>query len=156
MKEIELTQGKVALVDDEDYEALMQYKWFALYDGWNWYAKRGRRKSDGLGPCKIWMHRIILKLADGERADHINRNGLDNQRSNLRVATRSQNAANSKRRSTNTSGYKRVSFRKDHGKWQAHIGSRRIGYFNTPLEAAIAYNEAALEFYGEFARINKL
>jgi hypothetical protein len=159
MKEIKLTQGMVALVDDEDYQYLSQFDWYACKCDNKYYARRSAR-VDGKD-IKIYMHREILGLERGQRifVDHKDRDGLNNQRSNIRLATCSQNNAN-KDITLGVSGYRGVSWFKPTRKWVARIknGGKFIslGYFDKPEMAAAAYNTAALKFYGEFASLNKL
>lgn len=105
------------------------------------------------------MHRFILDLKkEDPDVDHKDGNGLNNQRSNLRTATRAQNARNRRIRTDNTSGFKGVTWRKDLGKWNAfiEIKTKRIhlGYFTDPMEAACAYDMAAVKYFGEFAHCN--
>ncbi|WP_342480447.1 HNH endonuclease [Paenibacillus sp. FSL L8-0340] len=152
MREIPLTQGKVALVDDEDYEELAIFHW--LYDGR--YAIRKVK-----GRSKEYMHRQLMPVHEsGVVVDHVNGNPLDNRRSNLRAATFQQNAANSKIHAHNTSGYRGVSFYKrgKAKKWRAHITidglQHSLGYFVTAEEAAEAYNRKAIEVFKEFASLN--
>ena len=109
------------------------------------------------------MHRTIMKPKDGIDIDHANKNKLDNRRTNLRLCSRSQNLANKFDLNKNRSGYKGVSFFKwgnRKKRWVSQIQFRyktlRIGYFLTPEDAALAYNEAAKEYYGEFARLNNI
>ncbi len=159
-KEIVLTQGKVALVDDEDYEELNKHKWCTQNIGHNFYAVRGikanRKKK------QLYMHREILKLKTNDsNVDHIDSDGLNNQRNNLRIATYSQNGMNQNKCKTNSSSkFKGVTWCKTYNKWLVRIYVNKkkyyLGYFNDEEEAAQAYNEAALEFFGEFARINEL
>ncbi len=156
MKEIPLTQGKVALVDDADYPELSKYKWCAQHTEARWYAIRfdvGR-----MGRCRIPMHRAILNAPSGLEVDHRNHNGLDNRRANLRLATKAENQRNRNKPATNTSGYKGVSWHKGHNRWQAQIRhdgrARFLGYFDTPEQAARAYDSAAIETFGEFALPN--
>ena len=156
MKEINLTQGKVALVDDEDYEYLNQWKWYACKDYKTYYAQRngyvnGKRRN-------IFMHKVILNPPTGLEVDHIDRDGLNNVRSNLRLATRQQNSFN--RRKFGKCKYIGVTVLKQ-GKCQyivanIRMGNRRIylGMFPTEEAAALAYNEAALKYRGEFAHLN--
>lgn len=160
MKEIQLTQGQVALVDDEDFEILLQWKWCAQKKrlGSGFYAKRGtkvNRKSRNL-----FMHRYILNLQKGQMVDHRDGNGLNNQKSNLRLCTHSQNLCNAKRHKNNTSGFRGVSLDKRCQKWHAQINmngvTHSLKYFSTPQEAAIAYNNAAKKYHGEFAVLNKI
>lgn len=156
MKKIALTKGKVALVDDADYEWLSQWKWCAHQsrDGQRWYAVR---RTYG-GPVRLFMkmHRVVMGVPSHIDVDHKNGNGLDNQRENLRVATKVQNTRNQKLRSTNTSGYKGVS--RSAGRWAAVLyvdyTQIYIGCFDDKRVAARAYDFAAMIHFGEFARIN--
>lgn len=159
MKEIKLTQGLSTLVDDEDYESVSQHKWFAVKDGRTYYAC----KNAGILPFRyrLWMHRVILSAPKELQVDHINGNGLDNRRCNLRLVTGAQNSTNSQKKSGSTSSrFKGVDWYKPYDKWRARITNNRrvthLGYFNTDIEAAQAYNEAAIELFGEFARLNDL
>lgn len=145
-REIPLTQGHVALVDDKDYERFMAMgKWQVSLCGGRLYAARGHQR----------MHRLLI---DAPLVDHINGNGLDNRRANLRPATGTQNNANSRRSRANTSGYKGVSLYRRTGRWRAYLGTRprevHLGYFDTPEQAARAYDAAATQAWGEYARLN--
>ncbi len=152
-REIPLTQGQVTLVDDDDYDWLMQWKWIAAYSPVNnrYYVHRrdGKNKT-------IIMHREILNAPKGFHVDHINLDTLDNRRENLRVATNSQNQYNKPLQKNNTSGYKGVTYFKQFGKWVARIRvnnkSIYLGVFDTPEAAADARKIAAIELHGEFAR----
>lgn len=152
MKQIPLTKGKFAVVDDEDYEELSRYKWFVDSIG---YAGRNIRYP-GMGRKTLRMHRFLMGLDFGDRrmVDHIDGDGLNNQRSNLRICNHSQNGRNQGRCASNTSGIKGVTRNK--GKWVAQISLMGkqiyIGCFDTPEEAGAAYREAARKFHGEFAR----
>jgi len=156
MKQIQLTRGQVALVDDEDYDYLMQWKWSAhLNNNRYFYAERGIKVN---GKCKtIRMHVDLMKPKIGNIVDHINHNTLDNRKHNLRVCTRSQNNANRTSVKNSSSKYLGVGFEKDRG-WTARIRKDGIGYrlgtFNTEEEAAIAYNEKAIELHKNFANLN--
>lgn len=162
MKEIALSQhGKtrnlklVALVDDEDFESLNQFNWCATKRGKTFYAIRA------CGGTTMKMHRQILKLADPKiLTDHIDHNGLNNQKENLRLANYSQSNSNRNSNSSGTSKYLGVSWDKRNNRWTAQIqkgGVRKhLGGFRTETEAAICYNEAAKEVHGEFANINLL
>ena len=158
VKSIELTRGKVAWVDDEDYEWLNQWKWCATLSCRHWYAKRQGR-SNGK-PRTICMHRLIMDAQPGQMIDHRDRNGLHNWRANLRFCTRSQNQENRKKHYGDTSQYKGVCWDKSMNKWRARISldNKRIhlGRFNDEDEAGCAYNEAATELFGEFARLNMI
>ena len=163
MKRIALTQGKYALVDDTDYKWLRQWEWH--YE--KGYAARTRVNRDAPGPKNIYMHRTILKLKSKVfrkiQVDHIDGNGLNNQRSNLRVVNTSKNAMNRKKMSGCKSKYKGVTKRPAKYKkkqWQASIRVNGkllyLGDYITQEQAALAYNDAALKHFGNFARINKV
>lgn len=159
MNQIALTQGQVAIVDDEDFDALNQFGWRAQWDPHTrgFYAVRSVPIGGGKR-ATVLMHRVITGAAKGTEVDHANQNTLDNRKANLRVCTASENARNRGKTARNTSGYKGVSFDKRTGKWDARIGlngkRRHLGYFDTALEAAAAYDRAALEMHGTFARHN--
>jgi hypothetical protein len=153
MKQISLTQDKFALVDDQDYGFLMQWKWYALMPNKVFYAVRCVWKNSKT----ILMHQIIAKrMGLKGNIDHKDTDGLNNQRINLRVATKSQNGANHGINKTNTTGYKGVW--KVRQRFRAGImlnqKSIHLGYYSTLEEAAKAYNKAALEYFGKFARLN--
>lgn len=153
MKKILLTQGKIALVDDEDHAFLKQWKWNANKIRHNYYAVRIAGKNS------IYMHRAILKAAAGVEIDHINGNGLDNRKKNLRKTTRKQNGRNLRPRTNGTSKFKGVCRDKSRRKWASHIKvngkSVFLGRFMKEKDAALAYNAAALKNFGKYARINK-
>ena len=140
MKRIPLTQGKFAIVDNEDYKMLMKFKWNYTHYG---YARTG------IGPRenhkKILMHRLLINAMPGEEVDHINQNKLDNRKVNLRIANKSLNAINSKSRKDNTSGYRGVCWDKQAKKWrsQFRFNKKKIlnKLFNTPEEAYNAYSQ---------------
>lgn len=149
MKRIPLTQGKFAIVDDCDFELLSALKWQAWQDRKNgvWYAIRTNAR----------MHRVILGVVNSNiHVDHVNRDGLDNRRANLRRATRSQNLGNRRKNLNNTSGFKGVDFHRPRGTWRVRVQtngkSRCIGYFHDIEVAAEAYRVAAKKHFGEFAR----
>lgn len=156
MKEIQLTHGKVALVDDEDYEWLCVWNWQAHYHkpSDSWKARRFTRKQF---PHTVLMHRVILDAQSGQLVDHIDHDGLNNTRGNLRIADYKQNGQNRyKQRTDTTSQYKGVS--RFYERWQAAIMVNKksifLGHFESEEEAALAYDNAAREHFGEFALTN--
>ena len=155
-KRIPLTRGKYAIVDDKDYEWLGQWRWYCDQDERMGYAVRGATVNGKR--TTLQMHRVILNLKKGEITDHINGNGLDNRRCNLRKCTPSQNMWNRRKPKNNTSGYIGVDWHKRDKKWQARIcrdrKQKHLGCFDDIEEAARAYDRAALELHGEFALLN--
>lgn len=156
MKEISLSKGLVALVDDDDYEWLSKYKWYACRGKSGWYAVHETRQSEG--GRVIRMHREIVDAQPGELVDHWNHDTLDNRRENLRLCSDTQNCANQKLRVDNTSGYKGVGWNSRVRKWRAQLGMQghrvHLGLFESPVDAARAYNAAAIKYFGEFAYLN--
>lgn len=157
---IPLTQGQVAIVDAADFEWLSKWKWHAHWSEFtqSFYAGRVEYLGD-YEQYYVAMHREILglKYRDKRQGDHKNGNTLDNQRHNLRIATRSQNKQNSKKYRNNKSGFKGVSFHRRIGKWMAAIQvngkPHYLGYHPTPEAAHAAYCAAAKELHGDFANL---
>lgn len=153
-REYLLPSGETVLIDAIDWPLISARRWFAHRQPNATYARTAIVAGQ---PC-VLMHRLILGDRPGFDVDHINHNGLDNRRVNLRWATRRQNVANQLIARTNTSGYKGVSWHKKTKKWRAQIGDRHgrshLGYFATAEDAAHAYDLAAIERWGEFARPN--
>jgi hypothetical protein len=154
MKEIQLTKGYVALVDDEDFERVSQFKWRVSH---RTYAVRSY-VSGGRVLTQL-MHRFIMGVTDPNvQVDHIFHNGLDNQKKNLRLATNSQNQKNSLISPRNKSGYKGVCWHKRAEKYSASYGLNgkriAIGYFDCPIEAARNYNKVAVEHGEGFEFLN--
>lgn len=157
MKQIPLNQGYVALVDDEDYEELAKYTWHAVVGRRTVYAYRfGPRKE---GRKHIPMHRSLLNAPADMDVDHIDGNGLNNTRANIRLATTSQNNGNRAKTVRKTySRFKGVTWYKRENRWVAQIVTnnkrRYLGIFTNEEDAARAYDKAALEQWGEFAKLN--
>lgn len=160
MKTIELSQNQKALVDDEDFLYLSTNKWSALYSKGtrSYYAVRSVKVNNKW--TTIAMHRIIMNSEKGALVDHINHNTLDNRKENLRVCNALQNAQNRNINNSNKTGHKGVSFHKRDRVFYAYIKynhkRKHLGSFKDVKEAALAYNKAAKELFGEFANFNKI
>lgn len=165
MQMICLTQGKVTAFDDQDFDFLMQWKWHAQKtprkDGYVWYARRSSKGT--LNRKLIYMHNEIAKRAgfpESETVDHIDRNGLNNVRSNLRPCSISENGANRTKWSGTSSRFKGVTFVKAKYRkgWKAMIKARGtvhfLGEFENEEDAARAYDKAALILFGVYAVLN--
>jgi len=149
---IQLTKGKVAIIDEEDFPLVSKYKWHASSNGGGkWYAATSSKKG------RFRMHSLIMGFP-GE-VDHADGNGLNNRKSNLRPCTRSQNNANKLKCVGGSSIFKGVYLSRNK-KWKAKIHVHRkthyLGTFDTQEDAAQAYNVACFKFFGEFARPNEL
>jgi hypothetical protein len=164
LKEIRLTQGKVAMVDDADFEKLSRHKWFAQKNSRTWYAQRTVTIRPKVQTA-VLMHREILGLRHGDHieCDHEDGNGLNNQRYNLRPCFETQNKQNRMARSGKKySHFKGVDQDPRHPTrpWRAQITvhgiQKRLPRFKTEEAAALAYNEMAKRHFGEFARLNVL
>lgn len=152
---IALTQGKEAIIDVADLETVLQYRWCAHMIRGTFYASS---RPPALDLKYITMHRHLLGFPDSD-VDHIDGDGLNNTRGNLRACSRRQNTYNSKKRATNRSGFKGVCFDKARSRWMVQIKDKEgrnlnLGRFETAVEAAHFYDSAAKQYYGEFARLN--
>jgi hypothetical protein len=154
-REIPLSGGLVTTVDDEDYDRVLAAgPWHADHHAHLVYAARNVQRPDGSASTQR-LHTFLMSAAYVDHHDH---NGLNNRRSNLRPASQSQNIANARRRRDNTSGFRGVTFNRRARRWAAQITvdqkTRGLGYFSTAEEAARAYDVAAVDAWGDFARPN--
>lgn len=158
MVELQLSRNMSAIVDKEDLEIIGQFKWYAKSFKNGIYAARNDYSEDKKSPKTLLLHRVLMGAEEGQYVDHISRDTLDNRRCNLRIVTNAQNMWNQRMRSNNTSGYKGVSWHPVNKSWTArldHNGEKiqRAG-FKSRHDAARFYNDAALKYHGEFARLN--
>lgn len=151
---ITLSQGRFAFVDNKHYELLSSFKWSAVKKGNIYYAVRGVKKNDKW--VSVYMHHIVLPRAESKIVDHIDMNGLNNQRKNLRLCTKSENQRNTLKHKDNTSGMKGVHWNNRDKKWSSDImvnGKKiRLGYFKTKEDAYSMYCNACIKHHGKFAR----
>lgn len=165
MPKITLTQNKYALVDDDDFPMLSKYSWNAHKYGEKYYAETNIRVAPGRknGSFRnLKMHRLIMNAKPGQIVDHINHDTLNNKKNNLRLCTSAENSRNTNKRAWNKSGCKGVNWHKASNKWIAQIGissggkrkNLYLGIFDKAKDAAIAYDIAAKNYHGEFARLN--
>ena len=149
---------KEIFVDDDDFGLVNQYKWHLLKIGNTFYAAHKTYTPNNGKRKVILMHRLLLNIIDNSlQGDHINHNGLDNRRANIRVATKSQNLRNRTAKKNGTSKYLGVS-KYNKNRWRSTISIKgkptTLGTFKSEILAAIYYDEAAKEFHGEFANLN--
>jgi hypothetical protein len=157
-RKIKLTQNQYAIVEPEDFEELNKYKWYAVNGGHTFYAVRPGY-NENYKRTTIKMHRQIMRPARDKYVDHINHNGLDNRRENLQCVTPEQNSWNRKKEKVGgSSKYTGVRWCEHRKKWRASIrrngAKEHLGYFDSEIEAAKAYDEAAKLFRGRFAVLN--
>ena len=158
-RRIPLTKGKFAIVDPEDYEHLNIYKWHASKNASTYYAKRNLYPKKKSMPGSVSMHRQIMNAPAGLFIDHINYNGLDNRKANLRFASRTQNNRHTRRTlNPGKSKFKGVSWYNREKRWVVRITAngrtRYVGYFKDEIEAAKAYDHATKKYHREFAALN--
>ena len=158
-KKILLTQNKIALIDDIDYKIISQFKWYAHHSHNNiWYAVRnGPPKKNGF-QTRILMHRLIIFPPKCFQVDHINNDGLDNRRRNLRIVTPTENSHNAQLQINNTSGYRGVCYHNRDKIWMAYMTIAgkftHLGRFTTARNAAKAYDEMVIKLRDKFAKTN--
>ena len=152
MKEINLTQGKIALVDDADYELAKTHKWCARKSRNLYYA------SAKISGKNVSLHAFLLASPKNSEIDHVDGNGLNNQRLNLRICSHMENMANQKQHRDSKSPYKGISRAQHCDRWAAQLffQGRKLylGLFKDPIDAAKAYDAKAKELFGSFARLN--
>jgi len=159
MKQIPLTQGKVAMIDDCDFDLVSKHKWNTRKCRHTFYALcASSRKLNGGKQKTIYMHRLILDAKLGQCVDHKDRNGLNNCRDNIRICSNAQNIMNSRARHSK-SGFRGVYWLENKKRFKAYIclngKIKNIGHFHNKIDAAKAYNKCALKFHGEFASLNQ-
>mgnify|MGYP001569182729 CR=1 FL=1 len=156
MKQIELTQNKYTLVDDED---------FAYLNQWKWHFNKSRKNDVGraariVNRKMIYMSRLIMNPPKNKQIDHIDGNSLNNQKENLRVCSNAENLRNRSKQRNNFSGFKGVSWDKSRNNWRVAIQINKkdmfLGRFKTKEKAALTYNKAAKKYFKMFARLNSV
>ena len=158
-RRIRMAQPRYAKVDPADYKRLRKYQWFAT-KGTNCFYTRGCVANSKTGKEKlVYIHQMIIEVPEGMVVDHINHDGMDNRSANLRAATRAQNTRNRKKFAKSSgSKYKGIYFRKKTRKWEVLITFEKkkihLGTFPNEIEAAKAYDRAAVKYHGEFACLN--
>ena len=154
-----LTDGRHFLVDASDVELVRQFHWHAACRGR--YVARNKKNEVGEWGALEYLHRYLMSPTNGLHVDHANGDGLDNRRSNLRLATRFENLRNQRKQKNRSSKFKGVTWHAARGKWRAQIDTKglprsegHLGYFMSEEAAAVAYDAAAIRIFGEFARLN--
>ncbi len=158
-RRIRMAQPRYAKVDPADYKRLRKYQWLTRKGTNSFYARRHTPGGKGKKGSLIYLHQEIIKAPAGMVIDHINHDGMDNRSANLRAATHSQNLYHRRKRSgAAQSKYKGIYWRKRKRKWEATIKFEKkrtfLGYFRDEIDAAKAYDRAAMKYHGEFASLN--
>jgi hypothetical protein len=153
---IPLTQGRFALIDEDDLSLVEGFKWLAAKSGRTDYAVRFIKREDKV--VRIAMHRVIMDASPGIEVDHVNGDGFDNRRVNLRLATHQENSRNRHKTKGCRSQYKGVRWANSENKWRAIIKIdghyKHLGYFREEVDAARRYDAVAREVFGDFAKLN--
>lgn len=159
-KQIQLSKGKYAIVDDEDFEYLNQWKWYVNSSGYAVRSENFKTESGKISARTIRMHRVVMRAPQTHEVDHRFGNRLDNRKANLRVCTRSENNMNKPLLPKNSTGFKGVMWHKRNLRWVSRIKVNgkliHLGSFTCKIQAAKIYNEAALKYHGEFAHLNQI
>lgn len=148
---VQLSRGKFTLVDHADFDWLDQWNWQAIPSGQTFYASRARRRGEARPSTVVLMHREIMDASNELEVDHINGDGLDNRRSNLRLVTRTENLRHRSTFRNSKSGFKGVQYNSANGKWRATLN---LGTFDTAEEAARAYDRVIRRLFGSLAKTN--
>lgn len=152
--QVQISRGYFVTIDVDDYERVTQFKWTALPTKWTVYARRSVKRNGR--QHSLYLHRFIMGEPDGVEVDHRDCNGLNNSKSNLRLANDTQQNCNQRIQKKSFSGIKGVGWNRTRGKWQAYIGlgqkTKHLGFFNTKEEAAAARRSAATLLHGDFCK----
>jgi len=152
---IKTTQKKYFTIDERDFKKISQFRWYAVFDGYNWYVATTIRVGNKRRLLKI--HTLIMNTPRGMEVDHKDNNGLNNSRSNLRVCTHQKNCLNRRNRKDNSSGFKGVSWSIRNKKWVARIqvnGKRfNLGYFNSKEKANEIYIKNSKKYHKEYSKV---
>lgn len=154
MRVLCLNTGDACLVDDDIFQKYCTRSWHRFKPYKTSYARTVKR--NGKKNKNFLLHRLIMKAPKGVSVDHIDGNGLNCQRSNLRLCTHAQNLSNQRKQEGTTSKFKGVSWSTSNKGWAARVNGKHVGTFKSEEEAGKAYNQEAIQQFGEFARLNTI